>query len=78
MIDEIFSKNQDIDKISKYNLKIDFDFPEWLLKSNMPLEEFKKNTIYEINYDIEKIKDMKTELSSVYGNYGGDKVRILG
>ena len=78
MIDEIFSKNQDIDKISKYNLKIDFDFPEWLLKSNMPFEEFKKDTIYEINYDIEKIKDMKTELSSVYGNYGEDKVRILG
>ena len=27
---------------------------------------------------MKKIKDMKTELSSVYGNYGEDKVRLLG
>ena len=78
MINEIFGKSKNTDKISKYNLKMNFDFPEWLLRSELPFEKFSKDTIYEINYDIKKINDMKTELSAVYGNYDGDQVRVLG
>jgi hypothetical protein len=78
MIKEIFGKNKKPENISKYNLKMNFDFPEWLLSSELPFEKFSKDTVYEINYDIEKINAMKTELSAVYGNYDGDQVRVLG
>ena len=78
MINEIFGKDKNPRKTSKYNLKMNFDFPEWLLKSELPFEKFSKDTVYEINYDFKKIDDMKTELSAVYGNYDGDQVRVLG
>ena len=78
MINEIFDKD-DIqkDKLS-YKLEIDFDFPEWLQDSSLPLEKFKKSAVYEIKYDLNKIKYMKTELSSIYGDYGDDKIRAFG
>ncbi len=78
MINEIFDKNDIASNKSSYQLKIDFDFPEWLQDSSSPFEKFKKDTTYEIKCDAEKIKYMKTELSSIYGDYGNDKIRAFG
>ncbi len=78
MINEIFDKEDMNNKNLTYKLKIDFDFPQWLVDSNLPFEKFKKNTTYEIKYDMEKIRYMKTELNSIYGDYGDDKVRAFG
>jgi len=78
MINEIIDGNYNFNKNSKYNLEMDFDFPQWLLKTSMPFDNFRKNTTYELGCDIKKIQYMKTELNSIYGDYGNDKIRAFG
>ena len=56
MIEEIFSEKKAPKKYNQYELKIDFDFPNWLLKSHLPFDKFKNKCTYKMNYDIEKIK----------------------
>tara|TARA_Y100000590_G_C15730025_1_gene1016628 strand:+ start:558 stop:2666 length:2109 start_codon:yes stop_codon:yes gene_type:complete len=73
LIDAIIDEAKSI-KQDKYVLKIDFDFPEWLKKSSLPFEKFKKNTTYELNYDFKKINYIRNEIKTVQG----DKERALG
>ena len=73
LIDAIIKKSKKI-KYNKYELRIDFDFPEWLKKSSKPFDEFKNNAIYELNYDIKKINYIRNEIKTVQG----DKERALG
>ena len=61
-------------KKDKYKLNIDFDFPGWLKKNDLPLNKFKKNTTYQLNYDFKKINYIRNEIKTVQG----DKERALG
>ena len=47
------------------NLKIDFDFPEWLLNEKQPFENFTKKSTYKFNLDLKKISYIKDEIDSV-------------
>ena len=73
LIDAIIGDENMIKK-GKYELKIDFDFPEWLKESSLPFDKFKKNTTYELNYDFKKINYIRNEIKTVQG----DKERALG
>ena len=41
-------------KSYKHELKMDFDFPEWLINSEMPFEKFNKKSTYKLDYDLKK------------------------
>ena len=58
------------------NLKIDFDFPEWLLNEKQPFENFTKKSIYKFNLDLKKISYIKDEIDSVT-LVGRDKQRAF-
>ena len=53
---------------------MDFDFPAWLAESSSPLNKFQKQSAYELNYNIEKIKNIRNEIKTVQG----DQERALG
>ncbi|MDA9676729.1 hypothetical protein N9T85_00005, partial [bacterium] len=55
MIDEIFEEKIP-EKYHQYELKIDFDFPNWLLESHLPFEKFKNKCTYKMEYDVRKIE----------------------
>ena len=42
LIDLILAETKNGNKNNKHELKIDFDFPAWLLKSTLPFDQFKK------------------------------------
>jgi len=73
LIDAIIEEKKKPKK-DKYKLNIDFDFPEWLKKNDLPLNKFKKNTTYQLNYDFKKINYIRNEIKTVQG----DKERALG
>ena len=64
LINEIYSddniKNDKIDE-----LKMNFDFPEWILNDTQPFEKFKKNSTYKFNLDIKKINYIREEINSM-------------
>ena len=79
----VFFSNFSLDEVSNYNfiknnnnyrIEMDFDFPAWLAKSDSPLNEFKKQSAYELNYNIEKIQNIRNEIKTVQG----DQERALG
>ena len=70
MIDEIFVDKKDESRKNKYQLNMDFDFHGWLANTDLPFEKFKKNTVYEFNYDEKKINYLKNELKSTQGENG--------
>ena len=72
LIDAIIDENN-ITR-DKYKLEIEFDFPEWLKKSSLPFNKFKKSTTYELNYDFKKINYIRNEIKTVQG----DQERALG
>jgi len=74
LIDVILADTGDDSKNSEYELKIDFDFPEWLLKSSLPFEQFKKNSTYKLDYDFKKIHFIRNEMIP----FGKDKERAFG
>ena len=43
--------NKDNKKNYKSELKMNFDFPEWLSKTNMPFKEFQRKSIYKLDYE---------------------------
>lgn len=47
------------------DLKIDFDFPEWLLNEKQPFENFTRKSTYKFNLDYKKINYIKDEIDSV-------------
>ena len=73
LIDAIMGKN--FETKDNYKLEINFDFPEWLKKSDLPFNDFQKNTTYQLDYDFKKINYIKNEIKTVQG---GDKERALG
>ena len=74
MIDEIINKeNLDCDEVHK--IELEFDFPNWLKNSDKSIDEYKKNSVYEIKLNKEKIDYLQNEIKSIYTN---DKLRALG
>ena len=56
MLTEIFEdRKQEIEEKNNYKIDIDFDFPSLLLKNDLPFDQFKKHTTYELNYDLNKL-----------------------
>ena len=76
MIEEIFNEKKEQKKYSQYELKIDFDFPNWLLESHLPFDKFKNKCTYKVDYDIEKIKYCRNTKRSLDKNF--NKVRAVG
>ena len=74
IIDAIIDDNNFIKNNNNYRIEMDFDFPAWLAKSDSPLNEFKKQSAYELNYNIEKIQNIRNEIKTVQG----DQERALG
>ena len=64
VLDSIFEK-EDNRKNYKHELEIDFDFPEWLTKSDLPFDQFKKKSTYKLDYDITKVDHIRNELINV-------------
>ena len=54
MINEIFGEKKDIDENNTYELDMEFDFPSWLSRSHLPLDQFKNHSKYVFNYDFKK------------------------
>ena len=52
IIDAIIDDNNFIKKNNNYRIEMDFDFPAWLDKTTSPLNEFKKQSAYVLNYNI--------------------------
>ena len=64
LIDAIFSDSK-LEKVKKDELKIDFDFPEWLQNDKQPFEKFKKNSTYKFSLDSKKIDYIKNEIKNI-------------
>ena len=69
MIEEIFNKDEVLEKYDHYELKLDFDFPGWLSQSHLPFDKFLNKCTYKMDYDIEKIKYSHNEKKSLDKNY---------
>jgi hypothetical protein len=65
MLTEIFKDEQELGKKNNYKLNIDFDFPSWLSKSDLPFDQFRKHTTYEFTYDLNKLKYLQNEINSI-------------
>ena len=65
MLTEIFKDEQEHGKKNNYKLNIDFDFPSWLSKSDLPFDQFRKQTTYEFTYDLNKLKYLQNEIHSI-------------
>ena len=76
MIEEIFNDDKKVEKFNQYELKIDFDFPNWLLESHLPFDDFKNKCTYKVDYDIEKLEYCRNTKKSYDKNY--NKVRAIG
>jgi hypothetical protein len=70
MIDAIFGEEEIIHD-NKYEIIMDFDFPSWVSKKDEPFQFFHKNSKYQLNYDIKKVKYMRNEIKSLYGQNKG-------
>ena len=64
LIDAIFSDSK-LEKVKKDELKIDFDFPEWLQNDKQPFEKFKKNSTYKFSLDSKKIDYIRSEIKTI-------------
>ena len=73
-LEAIFEDEKEVKAKNKYKLSIDFDFPRWLSKSNLPFEHFNNKSTYELVYDFKKIDYIKNEMTSVFGK---DKKRAF-
>lgn len=69
MLNEIFKGKQEIGTKGNYKINIDFDFPGWLSKSDLPFNQFSQRTTYEFNYDLDKLKYLRNEIDSIGGKY---------
>ena len=86
LLDVVFADKEIFGKSSKFELKMDFDFPGWLSKVDSPFKDFNKEATYKLDYDIQKVKDLRNEIQSLFkyqkSNYDGaskfDKERAFG
>ena len=76
MIEEILDEETSPEKYGQTELKIDFDFPNWLLENHLPFDKFKNKCTYKMIYDIEKLKYFRNTKKSYDKNY--NKVRAVG
>ena len=67
MINEIFGEKKDIDENNTYELDMEFDFPSWLSRSHLPLDQFKKHSKYVFNNDFKKLNYLRSQIKSIYG-----------
>ena len=74
VLDSIIKDKHD-KKSYKHELKMDFDFPKWLINSEMPFENFNKKSTYKLDYDLKKVDYIRNELNNVIGK---DKQRAFG
>ena len=78
LVNDVISDKKISDLNGKKNkVKIDFDFPAWLIESKLPFEKFNNKVTYEMSYDIEKVKFIRTEIDSLFG-LKQDKKRAFG
>jgi hypothetical protein len=61
LINFIFSDS----KLGKDKLKIDFDFPEWILNNEEPFEKYISSSTYKFDLDLKKIDYIKNEIESI-------------
>ena len=73
VLDSLFEENSK--KSYKHELKIDFDFPEWLANSSLPFDKFKRTSTYKLDYDFKKVDKIKNDLGDIIGK---DKQRAFG
>ncbi len=66
MINEIFAKK--LEGKDKFDLKINFDFPEWLQKNELPLSKFKKKSTYKLSYNMKQVNNLRSLILEQYGN----------
>tara|TARA_B100001123_G_scaffold441322_2_gene582272 strand:+ start:18 stop:1694 length:1677 start_codon:yes stop_codon:yes gene_type:complete len=86
LLDLVFDDKEIYDKDSKYELKMDFDFPGWLSKADSPFKDFNKEATYKLAYDIKKVKHIRNEVHSLFkhrksskdGLSKFDKERVFG
>ena len=86
LLDVVFADKEIFDKDSKYELKMDFDFPGWLSKVDSPFKDFNKEATYKLAYDIKKVKDIRNEIHSLFKYHKSsnngiskfDKERVFG
>ncbi len=72
MIDAIFGDEKEIKEDNSYEIMIDFDFPSWVSGTgSASMDTFKKSSRYELNYDVKKVKYMRNEIKSIYGENKG-------
>jgi len=76
MIEEILDEETAPEKYTQSELKIDFDFPNWLLENHLPFDKFKNKCTYKMEYDVEKIKYFRNTKKSYDKNY--NRVRAVG
>jgi len=73
IIDAIIDDSK-LKKNNGYKIDMDFDVPAWLTEISSPLNKFRKQSSYQLNYNIEKIKNIRNEIKTVQG----DQLRALG
>jgi hypothetical protein len=66
MINEVFGEN--VQSKDKTDLRIKFDFPAWLQKKKLPLSNFKKETLYKVTYDSNKVNELRNYIKKQYGD----------
>ena len=72
MIDVIFNETEELNAKNKYEISMEFDFPNWVSnKENISFESFKNNSKYILEYDVDKVKYMRNEIKSIYGQSRG-------
>lgn len=72
MIDVIFNETEELNAKNRYEISMEFDFPNWVSnKENVSFESFKTNSKYLLEYDVDKVKYMRNEIKSIYGQSRG-------
>ena len=66
MIHEVFAENAK--EKDKFDLNINFDFPAWLEKEELPLSKFKIKSTYNLSYNTKEVKNLRTSIAEQYGN----------
>ena len=79
MINIIIGDKKISEKNNKHLLKLEFDFPEWISKTHLPLEKFNKISTYSLHYDSKKVNNIRNEIKNILGtNKNGYKERAFG
>ena len=79
MINIIIGDEKISEKNNKHLLKLEFDFPEWISKTHLPLEKFNKISTYSLHCDSKKVNNIRNEIKNILGaNKNVSKERSFG